>query len=152
MSMMERLRGWARALNSGRKQLAEHWASPEGQRQFELGFLRTSPLVVMLGEIAMRTARADGWALLSTATELIKREAPSELHDLRKRFGLPNLKAVLLATELFDLESAPVPDGGTQHLYRINERYELCIQRGTAAPDALGTNTSSAADNGAASE
>jgi hypothetical protein len=45
----------------------------------ELAFLQGSRLVAMLGEIAMRTARSDGWALLSTAGQLIKREAPAEL-------------------------------------------------------------------------
>lgn len=101
--MMERLQGWAHSLEAGRKQLAAFRASPEGERQMELAFLQGSRLVALLGEIAMRTSRSDGWALLPTAGHLIKREAPAELDDLRKRFGYPNLEGVLLASELFDV-------------------------------------------------
>lgn len=132
MRMMERLQGWAHSLEVGRKQLAAFWASPEGERQMELAFLQGSRLVAMLGEIAMRTARPDGWALLSTAGQLIKREAPAELDDLRKRFGYPNLKAILLASELFDVTEESTP-GGTRTIYRISDRYELLMHREPAA-------------------
>jgi len=111
-----------------------------------LAFLQGSRLVAMLGEIAMRTARSDGWALLSTAGHLIKREAPAELEDLRKRFGQPNLKGVLLASELFDVADEPTPSGGNRQIYRINERYELQIQQDPAAtePRALAAGQSGA--------
>lgn len=56
---------------------------------------------------------------------MITREDPAELQDLRKRFGHSSLKAVLLATELFDIVDEPTPGGGTRTVYRINERYEL---------------------------
>ncbi len=125
LRMMERLQGWVISLQTARKQLAEFWASPEGLRQVELAFLRGSALVMMLGEIAVRAARPDGWALLSMAGHLIKREAPVELQDLRKRFGLPNLKGVLLATELFDVVDEPTASGSTRTVYRLNQRYEL---------------------------
>ena len=138
--MMERLQGWAHSLEAGRKQLAAFWASPEGERQMELALLQGSRLVAMLGEIAMRTARPDGWALLSTAGHLIKREAPAELDDLRKRFGYPNLKGVLLASELFDVTEEPTP-GGTRTIYRIAERYELLMHR---EPAAAGSNDAAA--------
>ena len=125
--MLERLQGWAHSLEFGRKQLAAFWASPEGERQMELAFLQGSRLVAMLGETAMRTVRSDGWALLSTAGQLIKREAPAELEDLRRRFGYPNLKGVLLASELFDVNEEPTLGGGMRTIYRINDRYELLL-------------------------
>ena len=133
MRMMERLQGWARSLEAGKKDLASYWASPEGERQMELAFLRGSRLVAMLGEIAMRTARSDGWALLSTAGNLTKREASAELEHLRNRFGHSTLKGVLVATELFDVAEEPTSSGGTRTVYRINERYELHDQRGPTA-------------------
>ena len=138
MRMMDRLQGWARSVDVGKRQLAEFWASAEGQRQFELAFLRGSRLVAMLGEIAMRTVRPDGWALLSTAGQLIKREAPAELEDLRKRFGNPNLKGVLLASELFDVTEEPTLGGGMRTIYRINERYELLMRHEPAAAEGSG--------------
>jgi hypothetical protein len=81
--MKERLQAWARTVGS----VWAHLATPEAEQEFELQFIRHSRLVVMLGEIAMQTPRADGWMLLSTAGQVIKRHAPEELVDLRNRFG-----------------------------------------------------------------
>ncbi len=108
-----------------RMQAAEFWASPEADQQIELAFLRSSPLAAMLGEIAMQTAREDGWTLLSAAGQSIKQSAPLELQKLRARFGHANLKGVLLAIGVFDVVDEPTPGGGTRTIYRINERYEL---------------------------
>jgi hypothetical protein len=129
--VMDRLRGWVRATDEGRKQVAEFWASPEGQRQMTLSFLQDSRLVAMLGELALRTARTDGWALLSSAGHIIKRETPDELDDLQKRYSHRNLKGILLAAEFFDVEDEPLATGGTRTVYRINDRYKL-----TLTPDA----------------
>ena len=127
LRMKDRLENWARTMDAARKQMAEFFSSPEGSRQMELAFLQGSRLVAMLGEIAMRTARSDGWAMLSTAGHLIKREAPDELEDLHKRFGHRNLKGVLLAAEFFDVAEEPLPAGGVRTIYRINDRYELTL-------------------------
>ena len=127
VEMLDRLQVWAQTVRTAHKEHAAFLVSDEGQRQLELVALRSSRLVVMLGQIAMATPRADGWTLLASAGHLIKREAPEELEDLRTRFGHPNLKAVLLATELFDVVEEPMPNGGTRTIYRINERWRLEI-------------------------
>ena len=133
LRMFERLRTWGCSMVAGRKQLAEFIASPEGQRVFDLAFLRDGRLVLMLGEIAVRTARADGWALLSTAANLIKREAPAEFEAQRKRSAHRNLKGVLLAAGVFDVADEQTPGGGVRTIYRINESYELHFRRDPAA-------------------
>lgn len=125
VGMLDRLQGWARTVETARKEHAAFLASEEGARQMELMFLRSSRLVVMLGQIAMATPRPDGWTLLATAGHLIKREAPDELEGLRARFGHATLKAVLQATELFDVMEEATPGGGTRTIYRINERWKL---------------------------
>jgi hypothetical protein len=125
ISMLDRLQGWARTVETARKEHAAFLASDEGARQMDLLFLRSSRLVVMLGQIAMATPRADGWTLLASAGQLIKREAPDELQDLRTRFGHATLKAVLQATELFGVVDEALPGGGTRTIYRINERWRL---------------------------
>lgn len=125
IGMLDRLQGWAQTVQTARKEQAAFFASDEGQRQLELVILRSSRLVVMLGQIAMATPRADGWTLLASAGHLIKREAPEELAGLRARFGYTTLKAVLLATELFDATEESTPGGGTRTIYRINERWRL---------------------------
>jgi hypothetical protein len=84
---------------------------------------------MLLGEIAKCMPRADGWVMLSSAANEIAREAASELTDLRQRFGYPNLKGVLLASELFDVAEEPTPGGGMRTIYRINDRYDLVIHR-----------------------
>jgi len=125
VGMLDRLQGWARTVETARKEHAALLASEEGARQLELMFLRSSRLVVMLGQIAMATPRPDGWTLLATAGHLIKREAPDELEGLRARFGHATMKAVLQATELFDVVEEATPGGGTRTIYRINERWKL---------------------------
>lgn len=125
LAMLDRLQGWARTVETARREHAAFFASEEGQRQMELLFLRSSRLVMMLGQIAMATPRADGWTLLSGAGHLIKRDAPNELEGLRQRFGQPNLKAVLMATELFDVTDEVTAGGGARTIYRINERWRL---------------------------
>ncbi|RYE42935.1 MAG: hypothetical protein EOP24_30790 [Hyphomicrobiales bacterium] len=128
LSMLERLQGWTRTLDSGKQQHFEFLTSEEGQRQLELAFLRSTQLVAMLGQLALRTPREDGWMLLSTAGSLIKQRAPRELEDLEVRLGCSSLKSVLLATELFDVKDEPTRNGGRATVYRINDKFELQLQ------------------------
>lgn len=137
--MLDRLRGWVAAMDEGRKQLAAFMASPESVRQMELGFLQSSRLVAMLGEIALKAARSDGWTLLSTAGNLIKRNAPTELEDLQKRYGHQNLKGILLAAEYFDVMEEALPNGSSRTIYRINDRYTLQIGQGDVAEQVAAT-------------
>jgi len=125
VGMLDRLQGWARTLETARKEHAAFLASDEGQRQMELLFLRSSNLAIMLGQAAMATPRPDGWTLLASAGHLIKRAALEELEKLGERFGHATLKAMLLATELFDVAEEPTPGGGSRTIYRINERWRL---------------------------
>lgn len=128
VALLDRLQGWVRSVDAARKEHAAFLLSPQGQREVELVVLRGSRLVVMLGQIAMQTPRSDGWTVLSSAGHLVKREAPEELNDLRKRFGHPNLRAILQVTELFDVVDEVTTGGGTRTIYRINERWRLVIQ------------------------
>lgn len=128
LSMLERLQGWTRTLDSGKQQHFEFLTSDEGQRQLELAFLRSTRLVLMLGQLAFRTPREDGWISLSTAGSLIKQTAPRELEDLEARLGCSSLKSVLLATELFDVKDEPTRNGGRATVYRINDKFELQLQ------------------------
>jgi hypothetical protein len=125
VGMLNRLQGWARTVETARNEHAAFFASEEGQRQMELLLLRSSRLVVMLGQIAMATPRVDGWTVLQSAANLIRRDAPAELLDLRRRFGHATLTAVMLATDVFDVVEEATPGGGTRTIYRISERWNL---------------------------
>ena len=127
--MRDRLQGFAKSLQDAATAHAEFMASPEGTRQFELQWLRHSRLVLLLGELATRTNRSDGWMVLATAGQILWREEPDELEHMVERYGHRTLKKLLQATELFDIEEEPTAGGGTRTIYRINPRFELHIQR-----------------------
>lgn len=137
LRLKKRLAAWARAVEAGQRRFAEFLASPEGEHVFEQAHFRASRLSVMLGDIAKRTARADGWAVLAQAANVIAHEAPEELKDLRERFGHSRLKAVMLATGLFDVVDEPTPRGGVRTIYRTHAQYDL--QNGQEPPT-LGMN------------
>lgn len=146
--MLDRLRGWVNTMDECRKQAAAFLASPEGARQMEQGFLQSSRLVAMLGDVALKTARPDGWAYLTTALNLIRRMAPDELANLQSRHGHQNLKGILLAAEYFDVEDEPLPNGGSRTIYRINDRYTLHIGEGEGeAAGAVATRRINQIDN-----
>ena len=135
LPMRDRLQGFAKALQDAATAHAEFVASPEGVRQFELQWLRHSRLVLLLGELATRTKRVDGWTVLATAGQIVWREEPDELKHMAERYEHRTLKKLLQATELFDIEEEPTARGGTRTIYRINPRFELHIHRDQVAPD-----------------
>lgn len=140
LPMRDRLQGFVNALQQAAKAHAEFMSSPKGAREIELQWLRHSRLVLLLGEVAQKTPRADGWTVLASAGHILRRQEPQELEHLLERYGHRTLKRLLQATELFDIEEEPTAGGGTRTIYRINPRFELHIQRedsgsaGTASP------------------
>jgi hypothetical protein len=129
LPMRDRLQGFVNSLQEAAKAHAEFMSSPEGARQIELQWLRHSRLVLLLGEVAQKTPRADGWTVLASAGHILRRQEPEELEHMLERYGQRTLKKLLQATELFDIEEEPTAGGGTRTIYRINPRFELHIQR-----------------------
>jgi hypothetical protein len=123
--IMERLRGWVTSMEECRKKAAEFMLTEQADSHFELLHLRSSRLVAMLGEIAQRTQRADGWAYFTTAANLIRRDEPGELTELEDRFGLKSLRAVMFAAELFDVIEEEFAPSAKRTIYRISGRYKL---------------------------
>jgi len=111
-------------LQEGRKKLAEFINSDEGKKEFELSWLRQSRLVLLLGDIAIQTSRNDGWALLSIAGQLVNQHAPEEIAVLKERYGHKSLKALILATEIFDLYEEPTKKG-LRLLYKLKHGWKL---------------------------
>lgn len=98
----------------GRKMLAEFLLSDEGRKHFELSELKER-LERLLTEIASKAARKDGWTLLNT----VGQHASEEIAELKKTLGHKTLEAMILATELFDINEEPTKKGGTRVLYRL---------------------------------
>lgn len=112
------------SLQEGKKILAEFLDSDEGKKQFELSWLRQSRLVLLLGDIAVQTARSDGWASINMAGQLIKQHAPEEVAVLKERYGHKSLKALILATEVFDVFEEPT-EKGFRVLYKLKSNWKL---------------------------
>lgn len=108
------------AMHTAGKLMANFLSSPEGTRQMELLYLQSSCLVGKLTEIAHQRARPDGWTLLSSAGNIIRREAPEALARLQQQLGYANLKQVLLAAACFDVEEEPLPNGNSRTIYRLS--------------------------------
>lgn len=134
LPMRDRLQGFVNSLQEAAKAHAAFMSSPEATREIELQWLRHSRLVLLLGEIAQRTPRADGWTVLASAGHILRQREPEELDRMLERYGHRTVKKLMQATELFDIEEEPTPGGGTRTVYRINPRFELQIQRDQPAP------------------
>ena len=119
-------------LQEGRKELGEFFKSDEGKKQFKLSLLRQSRLVTLLGEIAAQAARPDGWTLLTTADQRIRKHAPEEMVAVIKGLGHKTLKELILATELFDITEEPTAKGGIRLLYRLKP--DWLLEHGAAEP------------------
>ena len=108
------LQGIGDNLLENRKKMAEFILSDEGKKFFELSELKNR-LVSLLTEIANKAARKDEWTLLST----VGHHASDEIAELKKVFGHKTLEAMILATELFDINKEPTKKGGARVLYRL---------------------------------
>lgn len=96
----------------------EFISSSEGQSQFELPWLQTSPLVKYLLEIAAQFHRQDGWTYLAQAGSLAARDVPDEMTDLEVRYGFKTLKQLLVGAKIFEVLDEPLTEGRFRTLYR----------------------------------
>jgi hypothetical protein len=119
--LYEHLQRIVRACADGMKAHAEFIASPEGTQMIELLWLRQSPLVQLLGECATRLARADGWAPLASAGQVLRQQAPEDAAALKQRYGYSTLKRLLIATDMFDIKDEPTARG-FRTVYRLRLR------------------------------
>lgn len=67
--------------------------------------------------MACELARSDGWVLLSRAAQVIHERAPEALDNLKARYGHGNLKALLMASGMFEISEEATPRG-MRVLYR----------------------------------
>jgi len=124
ISEINELRQKVDSLQEGKKILGEFLNSNEGKKLFELSWLRQSRLVLLLGDIALQTARTDGWASINIAGQLIKQYAPEEVAVQKERYGYKSLKALILATEVFDIYEEET-EKGFRVLYKLKPEWAL---------------------------
>lgn len=112
------------SLQKGRKELFAFLNSDEGKKRF-FSPMRGGRIIYYLGEIAAQVARPDGWTPLSTAGQIIWKQAPEEITDVYQKYGHKTLKGLILATELFELKEEPTKKGGIQVLYRFKPGWKF---------------------------
>lgn len=122
---VEHLKGLVRALEDGRRQTAEFICSGAWEKHISLADLRHSRPVLLLGDIVQQMAREDGCVLLNAAGDLLRLHAAEETKALKKRYGYKTLKALIVATELFDLVEEPTDKGGVRVFYRMKPGISL---------------------------
>lgn len=114
----ESLKVVARSLDAGRKATADFISSAEGIRLTELAFLQQSPVVSLLEKVAVELARPDGWTPLARAGKLLWEHEPELMVGMNEIYGYKTLKALISASELFDVLEEPLQNGGNRALYR----------------------------------
>jgi hypothetical protein len=118
-SEIKELESVANSLNEGRKEMRSFFASEQGRKLLDLALLPSSRLVGLLADVAIQTKRPDGWVLMSMAGQLVKLRAPEEYALLKEKYGYKSLKALILATDIFDVSEEATEEGGVRVLYRL---------------------------------
>lgn len=119
LSELEIQKSHIEVMQALKTEMANFLASDEATKFFELEHLRQSQLVAWLFEFAKEKARPDGWVALTSAVNFIRQQDPEEFVDLEKRYGHKKLRAIILATEFFDISEESTDKGGIRVLYRI---------------------------------
>ena len=86
--------------------------------EIELLCLRQTQLVQMLCEFAASNVRPDGWLSLGAAGRELMLRVPDQVASMKNRCGHSTLKALVIATDLFDLQDE-VTARGSRTVYRL---------------------------------
>lgn len=114
---LDELEKLAHSINQLMTYVSSFLGSTEGEKYWQLVERRTSRLAMLLEEVVMHVARPDGWAVVLTAEQHIRRHAPKELEVLQK-YGHNTLATFIVETELFDILEEGTAKGGVRVLYR----------------------------------
>ncbi len=115
---IERFRAYANTVGELARELQAFIDSDDGRRHFDLMFLQSSRLAMLLAQIATTQAREDGWTLLSVAGAQLSSLIPEQFEKLKREHGEGSLRKLVAAIDLFDLQLEPTPNGGTRAIYR----------------------------------
>jgi len=128
LPMFEHLKRNIEGVEETRRYLQEFIKSPEYEKQFELMWIQSSPLIELLHEVAQKFCRKDGWTYLAHAGDLAAKELPDEVKALKERYGYKTLKKLLIGSEMFDVLDEPLSDGRFRTLYKVRqeEKAEGC--------------------------
>ena len=92
--------------------------SEEGKRHVKLPVLQQSQIIQRFKQIAETSARGDGWVDLAAAGQLVHKLAPDDVMNMKERYGVPSLKKLLVASEMFEVTDEPDGGGHLRTIYR----------------------------------
>jgi len=116
---LTQLQSEMKGIQEGRKEFCEFMNSERGEKLLKLFYRPEGQLVSILYNEASTTLQNDGWILLSSAGQLIRKAVNGEKGQLTKKYGYNTLKALVLATDLFEIFEEPTAKGGLRVFYRL---------------------------------
>jgi hypothetical protein len=114
----EKLKSVLQSMMSAR-QVASDFMNGEGAEWFELQWLQTSKLVIYLRDLASTKSKFTDWIYLAGANSIAKQKFPQEFENLETQYGHSNLKKILVACELFEIEDEFMSNGNIRTRYRL---------------------------------
>ncbi len=111
LAMRERLRSMHSTVIEVMQAAAGFWQSSEGIAAMELAFLQSSRMIELLGDIAAKPHRVDGWTDLSYAAGIAQHMEPDAFANRKARYGEHSVKALLIKSELFEVIEEVLPQG-----------------------------------------
>lgn len=85
----------------------------------ELGYSSYNLLFNLLLDISRRAARADGWTLLSTASQEIEQSLAEDLALVKEKWGCKSLRELMQVSELFDVTEERIDKNNIYELFRL---------------------------------
>ncbi len=89
----------------------------------KIEYLKHSKLVKLLIDISKTQSRQDGWTSLSKAEQLINKDFPKEICDLKKIYKCKTLRKLMEITELFYVYDETTDKGGARIIYKLKMKY-----------------------------
>lgn len=99
--------------------IAEYLASPEGQAEWQLSYLQSSPLVQSLVKLAPLLAEPDGWTSLGDVAKQIRKQEPDLISAMITEFESRSFTGLVLATQLFDVKHEQTDSPHARAFYRV---------------------------------
>lgn len=129
---IETFRARVTGLKNARVLIVDAFKSGLLNNLFKQADLKEEPLTLLLMDICTENARSDGWVPMSKAGQLIKQKQPRSLEAVKRAYNHKTLKAVLLATELFDISEEQTKKGGKRTLIRLKDQQRSVSTKMTA--------------------
>ncbi len=102
-----------------RTELGEFLSSEQGKMALKQSWLQGSLLVQALIRYSKESTRGDRGVNISSAGKRLRKQHPDEVEHMKARYGYGKLKALLLATNLFDIYEESTSTGGVRPLYKL---------------------------------